>query len=104
MTPLSEYVIGAVNLLPIAYNLWNLPGVTRLRTRLRRQLPPSELSEPTPSVSSTPSVAGVAAELLRTLPPGAIAQYEGPDGSKVTVWWIAAPPAGDSGPEGYALW
>ncbi|MFF3710255.1 hypothetical protein [Streptomyces phaeochromogenes] len=104
MTSLSEYVIGAINLIPVACNLWNLPGVARLRTRLRRQLPPPDLSEPTAPASPTSPVAGVAAELLRTLPPGAIAQYEGPDGSKVTVWWIAAPPVDDSGPEGYALW
>ncbi len=104
MTFLSEYVTDAVNLIPVAYNLWNLPGVARLRTRLRRQPPPPEPSESAPSVLSTPPVAGVAAELLRTLPPGAIAQYEGPDGSKVTVWWIAAPPAEGSGTEGYALW
>ncbi|WP_416971666.1 hypothetical protein [Streptomyces sp. 4F14] len=104
MTRLSEYVIDAVNLIPVAYTLWNLPGVTLLRTRLHRQLPPAELSEPPLSFSSTPSVTSVAAELLRDLPPGAVAHYEGPDGSKVTVWWITAPPADDCGPEGYALW
>ncbi|MDO0917781.1 hypothetical protein [Streptomyces sp. DT2A-34] len=102
MTSLSEYVMGAVNLIPVACNLWNLPGVARLRTRLRR-LPAPAPSEPIPSVSST-SPAGVAAELLRSLPLGAAAHYEAPDGSKVTVWWITAPPAAGSGSEGYALW
>jgi hypothetical protein len=104
MTSLPEYVIGAINLIPVACNIWNLPGVVRLRARLRRQLPPPEVLEPASPVCSTPAVAGMAAELLRSLPPGAVAHYEGPDGSTVTVWWITAPPASDRGPEGYALW
>jgi hypothetical protein len=104
MTSLSEYVMVAIDLAPVAYNLWNLPGVARLRTRLRRQPPAPVLSEPTPSVSSILPVAGLAAEIFRSLPPGAVAHYEGPDGSKLTVWWITPPPAADSGSEEYTLW
>ncbi|MFJ9083868.1 hypothetical protein ACIRL3_15720 [Streptomyces sp. NPDC102384] len=107
MTAPSEYVMAAIDLIPVAYNLWNLPGVVRLRTRAGRELPPPTPPEPVnpvPSASSAVPVADVAAGLLRALPPGAVAHYEGPDGSQLTVWWITAPPATGGGPEEYALW
>jgi len=104
MTSLPEYAMAAVDLVTVAYNLRNLPGVVRLRARRRRQVPPPALSEPLRPVSPGMPVADVAAELFRSLPPGAVAHYEGPDGTKLTIWWITPPPADTSGSEGYTLW
>jgi hypothetical protein len=67
---LPEYVVtAAIGLVPAACNLWNLPGVARFRARLRRQLPPPVLSEPTPFGFAGLPVADLAVELFRCLPP-----------------------------------
>ncbi|MFD4613587.1 hypothetical protein ACFWOT_37125 [Streptomyces sp. NPDC058440] len=99
---------GIVTLLDAAVRA---PRVAALLDRLRRyrsamgraaevlEATSEEAPRPVPALSP----GAVAAALFAQLPPGAVARYEMPDGSALTVWWIM-PPLNGRGNEDYRLW
>ncbi|MGQ4482640.1 hypothetical protein [Streptomyces sp. SAS_276] len=97
---IPEYVSLASNLFSLLRTVAAHPRTVALRRRFSR----ARALETTLPAGTFPDAA---LQILRHLPVGAIAQYEAPDGSRLTVWWTPPRPedaAQDSGLGEYRLW